>query len=321
MTNTRGQKIQMTRVDFKEIYRQIATQERGTQKRIELSAVLGIYVGFNRDGNIRLSFLSSLPSSKFESTKLLKVIQSVEKKNSFWISFELLDANANDEFFTFCENMIDAVVDADNEQMALSKLKRRYLTWRSLFQRNNAKTLSREILQGIYGELYYLSNCLIPTYGAETAISSWCGPDAYVKDFTIENTWFEIKTIGSTVDRIHVSSVSQLDSDVNGHLIVIRVEAVSPEYKDENCKLSSIVASILQTIEDDTIEDIFTQKLNSLGIDVLSCSSYNGFKVISLDSYLVDATFPRISRKDIAYEEIIGIQYDLSLASIQKHKE
>jgi hypothetical protein len=313
--------MEKMKIDFQQIYSQISIQEPGTQKRLDVASKLGIFVGFNHSGNLRLSFLSTIPSPKLESTKLLRVLQSVEKKNSFWISFELLDANANDEFFTFCENMIEAVVDVQDEKQALNKLKRRYFTWRSLFQKHNDKTLPREVLQGLYGELYYLSNNLIPAFGTQTAVSSWGGPDLQAKDFTLADTWFEVKTIGSTVDRVHISSLTQLDSEMDGHLIVIRVEAVSPEYEGNNCKISKLITDILSAIDDDVTESTFVSKLNSLGVNIFDCQKYKGFRLLSLNSYLVDESFPRIRRKDLLHEEIIGVQYDLSLASIHPYKE
>ena len=315
------ERMEKMKIDFQQIYSQISIQEPGTQKRLDIASCLGVFVGFNHSGNLRLSFLSTIPSPKLESTKLLRVLQSVEKKSSFWISFELLDANANDEFFTFCENMIEAVVDVQDEKQALNKLKRRYFTWRSLFQKNSEKHLPQELLQGLYGELYYLSTKLIPAYGAKTAVSSWGGPDLQSKDFTIGNTWFELKTIGSTVDRVHISSITQLDSDNEGHLVVIRVEAVSPEYEDNNCKITKLITDILNEIDDDETENSFVAKLNNLGVNMFECKNYKGFRLLSMDTYLVDNSFPRICRKDLLHEEIIGVQYDLSLASIHPFKE
>lgn len=320
MTRTKELILKM-KVDFQEIYTQISTQEPGTQKRLDIVSSLGVFVGFNHSGNLRLSFLSTIPAPKLESTKLLRVLQNVEKKSSFWISFELLDANANGEFFTFCENMIESIINVHDENQALNKLKRRYFTWRSLFQRNSEKIIPKEVLQGLYGELYYLSNNLIPSFGARAAISAWGGPDLQAKDFTIGNTWFEVKTIGATVDRIHISSITQLDSDTTGHLIVVRVEAVSPEYEDNNCKISKLITDILDTIDDDETESSFVSKLNSLGVNIFECQKYKGFRLISIDSYLVNETFPRICRKDLVFDEIIGVQYDLSLASIHQYKE
>ena len=232
-----------------------------------------------------------------------------------------MDSNANEEFFTFCENMIEAVYGVYNEQQAVNKLRRRYFTWRSLFQKNPEKKLSREYLQGIYGELYFLLNNLIPQYGADVAITSWGGPDAQAKDFTISDTWYEIKTIGATVDRVHISSITQLDSDIVGHLIVNRVEAVSPEVADDECKILKLIKDVLSKIDNDYTESLFVDKLESLGISIADCHKYPGFRMMSSASYLVDNSFPRICRKNLLFDEIIGVQYELSLASISKYKE
>ena len=53
------------------------------------------------------------------------------------------------------------------------------------------------MIQGLFGEMYFLKNYMIPKFGINSAIFSWSGPEQTSKDFSLENNWFEIKTISA----------------------------------------------------------------------------------------------------------------------------
>ena len=46
---------------------------------------------------------------------------------------------------------------------------------------------------GIIGELLFLKDTMIPTFGVEKAIESWMGPEKTHKDFSFDDKWIEIK--------------------------------------------------------------------------------------------------------------------------------
>ena len=127
--------------------------------------------------------------------------------------------------------MIDSIFGIADESKALNLLKRRFVTWKTLFQKTASRDISREKLLGIFGELTVLKDIVAPRYGINTAVQAWGGPDMQSKDFTVNNTWYEVKTIGANADSIHISSLTQLASDYSGHLVIVRAEAVSPEFK------------------------------------------------------------------------------------------
>ena len=71
-------------IDFEKIYDSFTDELAGNQKRLDVDTVLGVYYGVSSDGCLRLSFLSSVPTPKLESTKLLKVYQGRESDNVYW---------------------------------------------------------------------------------------------------------------------------------------------------------------------------------------------------------------------------------------------
>ena len=308
-------------IDFREIYKNLSEQMSGNQKKIPVNSCLEVFFGFSFDGNLRLSFMSKKAPPAIESTTILNVVQGCENKNTYWTSFDLLNAELKEAYFSFCENMIESVIGVESQADALSLLKRRFLTWKKLFQKVSGKDVSREKLMGVFGELTVLKEIVAPKYGIKTAVQAWGGPDMHSKDFTLSNTWFEVKTIGANADSIHISSITQLSSDKTGHLAVVRVEAVSPEFSGNSSSLIEKINDILLMISDEGIENLFVRKIQGLGIDAFGNESLEKYDVKSVRSYLVEDGFPRITEKIVPYHEITEVEYVISAAAINRYAE
>ena len=217
-------------IDFQGIYRSLADQMTGNQKKIPVDSCLEVFFGYSFDGNLRLSFMSKSTPPVIESTTILHVVQGRENINTYWTSFDLLNADLKEAYFSFCENMIESITEVKDESAGLNLLKRRFITWKKLFQKVSGQDVSREKLMGALGELIVLKDLVAPKYGIQTAIQAWGGPDMQSKDFTLNDTWYEVKTIGANADSIHISSLTQLSSNIVGHLVTVRAEAVSSEF-------------------------------------------------------------------------------------------
>lgn len=288
----------------------------GNQKKINVNSCLEVFFGYSFDGNLRLSFMSKSSPDRIESTRILHVTQGRENIDTFWTSFDLLDAEFREAFFSFCENMIDSIVGIKDESSALKLLKRRYITWKKLFQKNTTNNISKEKKLGLFGELTVLKDIIAPKYGISTAINSWGGPNMQSKDFSMDNTWYEVKTIGANTDRVQISSLSQLSSDNDGHLVVVRVERVSPEFQGYCSGIVDLIKNILVMISDESVENTFISKINETGFDILDSDIVDKYDVKGITSYLVKNGFPRITFDTIPYSAIVGVQYEISTAAI-----
>lgn len=308
-------------IDFHKIYDDMSNQTIGNQKKIPVCSCLEVFFGYSFEGNLRLSFLSKITPPKIESTKILHVVQGRENKNTYWTSFDLLNADLREAYFSFCENLIDSVSQITDEGTALNLLKRRFITWKNLFQKATSQEISKEKLLGIFGELTVLKDIVAPRYGVNTAVLAWGGPDMQSKDFTINDTWYEVKSIGANANSIHISSLTQLASEYPGHLVVVHAEAVSPEFKGKCSAIIDLVKDILLMISDESIENMLVNKLHGIGVDIFGNEIKDRFDVKSITSYAVNGDFPRITPENVPHSEIIGVQYELSVASIQRFTE
>ncbi len=308
-------------IDFRELYSNLSDQISGHQKKILVDSCLEVFFGFSKNGNLRLSFLSTITPPTIQSTTILHVVQGREKKDTYWTSFDLLNTELKEAYFSFCENMIESIIGIRNESIGLSLLKRRFITWKKLFQKNTGKDVPKERLMGAFGELTVLKDIIATKYGISTAIQAWGGPDMQSKDFTLSDTWYEVKTIGATTDSLHVSSLTQLSSDMDGHLVVVRVEAVSPEFGKKYSAVIDLINQILLLVSDENTENLFIRKVQGLGIDVFGNEINYRFDLKSIRSYFVGDDFPRITEKNIPYHEITDVNYVISAAAISRFEE
>jgi hypothetical protein len=308
-------------IDFRGLYKDLSDQMLGSQKKISVNSCIEAFFGFSFDGNLRLSFLSRKAPPTMESTTILHVVQGRENKDTYWTSFDLLSAELKDAYFSFCENLIESIAGIDDEDEGLNLLRRRFITWKKLFQKASGSDVPKEKLMSVFGELTVLKEIIAPKYGVNTAIQAWGGPDMQSKDFTLNDTWFEVKTIGANADSINISSLTQLSSDNTGHLIVVRTEAVSPEFGGDCSAVIDIINEILLLVADEAVENLFVRKIQGLGIDVFGNEIADRFDIKTIKSYKVDDSFPRITVKNVPHSEITDVNYVISAAAIDRFAE
>ena len=295
--------------------------QSSNQKKISVVSALGIFYGFSSDGHMRLSFLSKAIAPKLESTKFLRVTQGEESIGVYWTCFDLMQNDAKSVYYTFCEDLVSAVTEVDGEAAALNALKKRFTTWKSMFKRAQTVDVSREVIQGLYGELYFLKNYMLEHYSPNEAIGAWAGADSKSKDFSINDEWFEIKTIGTNTNTVRISSLGQLASTAPGHLVIIKTESMSQEFVGENSSINMLLKDILLKALDEVVEEQLFNKIGAVVGNLTDSVLGAQFSVTGVDFYLVDDRFPRLQKSNIPFAEIEDVQYSLHINLLEKYKE
>lgn len=296
------------------------SNELGSQKMIELDSIVKVYYGMSKEGHPRLSFRSSVAPPKMESTKLLKVIQGKEMDGVYWSNFDLLQSNAKQVFYSFCGDLVDAIEGIGDERKALVYLKNRFHIWKSMFKKGGT-SVSPELLKGLFGELYFIDTVLSDKYGMNEAIAAWSGADGTAKDFSIGMDWFEVKAVAASAVSVKISSLSQLSSDYPGHLVIVRLESMSPVYSDGKSSIGELLQTILERIDLDETKELFLSKLATYGLVLTDQCCSEKYSVVSRHSYSVNSEFPRIMETDIKHQEICKVIYELIINSLDRFKE
>lgn len=309
--------------DFESLYaafdNETGSSPKSGLRRLQSDSPLGVFYGRNPSGGYRIAFLSGCETSEPQSTRAIKV-SSVPEDESTWLFFDLSEVAAKAVFFALCDDLVRVLEtnpDAE-ESEAVSVLKNRFQSWRSMFSQNR-QSLSEEQLVGLFGELYFLHVFMIPRFGAERAISSWSGADGLSKDFSIDNLWFEIKTVSVSSSSVKINSLAQLSSEVSGELDVVRYEKMSGQYDDPQCTVSKLFRLVMGDITDNDVRAEFLSKIVSCGFDIAGEEASARFRIESLSRYLVDESFPRITESDVPHPEIEKVTYTLNLNALEPY--
>ena len=186
-----------------------------------------------------------------------------------------------------------------------------------MFTGNNKILTENEVL-GLIGELMFLRGTSFEVYGISNGLNGWSGPEPTHKDFSYKNEWFEIKSINTFKNSVSISSLEQLDSELDGHLVVYSFEKMSSSFS--GITLNKLVAEISNIIHYETDRDIFFNKLKQAGYSYNEVYDNYVFNFVKVDSYLVNADFPRIKAEELP-KGIAKVQYELLISMIEKNKE
>lgn len=299
-----------------EIKEKIQSVELSSQYvRVSVDHPLELYLGKNEKGYLTLRFNGNFVPTKVIGTNLIEVKQvKTSKYNS--ILFSYLSEDNFTLFYHFCEDMITETENYKGDE-GYKEIVNRFNQWKKMFTRNNKILTENEVL-GLIGELLFLKNIAIPTYGSTDGLNSWSGPEPTHKDFSYKNEWYEIKSINTFKNSVPISSLEQLDSELEGHLVVYSFEKMSPSFA--GISLNELVSKIMRDLAFDTDKDIFLAKLKQVGYAYNEIYDNYVFNLIKKDSYLVNNEFPRIKADDLQ-KGIIKVQYEILLSLIEKNKE
>ena len=283
--------------------------------RVSVSHPLELYLGKNEKGFLTLRFNGDFTPTKVLGTNLIEVKQ-VKTSNYNSILFSFLSDDNFTLFYYFCEDMITETENYQGNE-GYKEIINRYNQWKKMFTGNNKVLTENEVL-GLLGELLFLKNTAIPTYGATDGLNSWSGPEPTHKDFSYKSNWYEIKSINTFKNSVIITSLEQLDSELDGHLIVYSFEKMSPSFA--GVSLNKLVSEILRDLSFDTDKDIFIAKLKQVGYSYNEVYDNYVFNLIKRESYLINNDFPRIKADDLQ-KGITKVQYEVLLSLIEKNKE
>lgn len=277
---------------------------------------LSIYIGRDDDARYSFDFRGKYKPVRITSSDVIAVEQ-YKQGDLLTLRFSLENSDLLEYFCTFCQDLMDSVRVTSDDEAAYQTLRSRYYSWRQLFRPDNARMTEAEIM-GLIGELLFLKNYMIPERGIDVALESWMGPEKTHKDFSDQQDWFEIKTISFGKESVRISSVEQLDSDIDGTLVIYELEKMSPSF--DGIKLNQLANNIIASLQSASQREVFIDKLQLFGFDFSNEYDNLVFALRGEHKYKVDTNnFPRIHR-DMLPDAIARVQYDLLLTEIEPFK-
>ena len=290
--------------------------EPGFFRRIGSVQEIDTYVGRDDKGRYAFKYKGRYVPTRIFGSEVISVGQ-YEESGLYSLMFLLEREELLERFCTFCQDLLSSVENITDPAEGYRAICNRYASWKRLFKPSHGDLTEPEIM-GLIGEMLFLKNEMIPAYGADKAIESWMGPEKTNKDFSTDSVWYEVKAVSAGKNSVHISSIEQLDSDVDGYLSVYKLEKMSPGY--DGVRLSSLANEIMTLIDNDFYKEMFASKLMSYGFDWSSDCDNFVYSICSFAQYIVSDGFPRIRHDNIALP-IVKVQYELLLSNIEEYKQ
>jgi hypothetical protein len=161
--------------------------------------------------------------------------------------------------------------------------------------------MSAEAQRGLFGELHFLREVLLPGVGAGPAAGGWKGGEQAHQDFQLQRGAVEVKTtLAKQPQVVRITSERQLD---DGAAAALFLHVVALDVRDGGGEtLPAMVASLRDKL---TVEaaarEAFEDGLLAYGYLDVHASKYadSGYVVRSQSSYRVKRGFPRIVERNL----------------------
>jgi hypothetical protein len=288
-------------------------------KLVDANHPIGLYVGKDENGFYAMEYVGDfILNKKIKSSSVISINHYKTPNGEKSIVFSLIDERWMNQFVTFCNDVCKQTEHLQkNSSKGYEAVCNAYFVWQKMFKGQN-DILGESEIKGLIGELLYLKEIIIPKYGQTRSIEAWSGTEKTRKDFSIDNTWYEIKTIDVGKPTVKITSIEQLDSSLDGTLAVFQVEKMAPGFNgvNLNCLTESII-TLFTSLQD---KDDFISKLNKAGY--FSNSDYDDYvyDIKSLTEYNVNNSFPRLMKNSIPVA-VASASYELLLSELDSYKK
>jgi len=172
---------------------------------------------------------------------------------------------------------------------------------------------------GLWGELYTLSEIILPHHTPFNAMRFWVGPEGKKQDFTLNNIAIEVKTsFTSEARKITISSLEQLDV-ITDQLYLLHIVA-NPSEPKLGYSLKDLYEKSLSIIsQESSSEIIFIQKIFELYGKANEKQLNSKNTLIAQTLYEVNDSFPCLRHKDVP-SSVAGLRYDLLVSAIREYE-
>jgi hypothetical protein len=218
----------------------------------------------------------------------------------------LEDRDRIDLFTTVCA---DAISASDGNDQALPVFLDRLDAWRRFLRERNSG-LSREETTGLIGELLVLAELVALD---PAALVFWEAPEDGLHDFHHQGHALEVKTSLGPAFLVRISTLDQLEITGLRRLDLLHVRLIE---SPDGTTLGTIVSDIMARLEEPS-RRAFENALLRRGLmpDDTAARSSPRVEMRAIDAYRVEATFPRLGRRDVS-QAITDAQYSLDVRAL-----
>lgn len=280
--------------------------------RVDNSHILELHLGLDDKGKKAIELRAPFTPRKVTGTAAIEVNQ-YRKPEYNTIRFSLCDEEISGLFYMFCEDLIEQTRNIKEKSEGYTVIVNRFFQWKKMFVSSKGNLLTEPEIMGLIGELLYLSNILSKKIGLYAALKSWSGQELTHKDFSFGNSWAEVKAIRSGGVSVKISSLEQLESDIDGELAVYSLEKMSTAYN--GISLNKLVIEIRNGFSSTDEREKFMSNVALQGYEYNDYYDEFVYEISSFKRYKVMEGFPRLTKNEVN-SAIVKASYDISLTEI-----
>lgn len=277
-----------------------------------------LFVGVELESR-RRAILLQLPAALMPPRRLWPRCKGLEalaiqmEGNTFF-AVALKEPRHGDVFTALSEDLARRISEVETPAEHVRSFLGQLARWQK-FLSASFEGLSEEVQRGLWGELYFLREHLIPALGT-VAVAGWKGPMQAHQDFQFENGAIEVKTtLAKQPQVVRITSERQLD-DNDWPALFLYVLALDVR-QDGGETLVSVVATLRMSLADDAAtQEQFEDALLAVGYldNHAELYSERGYVIRSQKAFSVKQGFPRLLEKylpagigDVNYGLAVGV--------------
>lgn len=228
----------------------------------------------------------------------------------------------NEIFASIAEDLYDKLHTLVKRKEVIAGFLTRVRLWQVFFEKQGDEGLSEEMQRGLYGELRFLKDYVIPAaVSLEKAVVAWTGPRSRQHDFQFGDVAVEVKTSASKQhQKLQISSEQQLDETTIGTLYLYYLSVALIEGGAET--LPALIDDIRSTL---STQSGALSEFDNLLIEAGYADSHRtkydltGYSIRESAAFLVETDFPRIRESDIRLG-VGDVKYSISVAQCRNHE-
>lgn len=290
---------------------------QGGQILVDHLHPIQLYLNINENNHRELLIPTDKPIMKFQSTVAIG-IRNYKSSNRCYFAIELLSEYLIKEYACLCFDLIESSRCFSSTHESLLNLFVTFEKWYTLMASVRLDILPISEIRGLMGELKFILDEITRGECESHVIEAWTIRKDASRDFIFDNSWSEIKTIQSSGDYVSISSLEQLDHDIDGHLVVYRLDRVDQEGA-ENYSLNGMVEEIRNKLSIH-VETELNKKLLAKGYSTNELYDNYVFRFGNKSSFIVSDSFPRINKGSLS-SAICAARYDILLNQLEDWRE
>ncbi|MGA9382879.1 MAG: PD-(D/E)XK motif protein [Phormidium sp.] len=296
-------------------------------RRLLPEVTYDVYLAIEKPSNVRLLMLRMKHKSIGKSTifpnsncfEVRRVALQSDDDAHVTLQLVLINSRYSDIFTTLVQDIVDTIAPIADEQNAVAAFFTRLRRWQAFLEKHNPEGLSQAEQQGLYGELWFLRQIVIPQLGSRQGVKCWTGAKGTQQDFQFQNCAVEVKTTATKQhQKLAISSERQLDDTGTGTLILLHLSLDARQERGES--LPDIVASLRLILENDPIAkeelEILLFEVGYLDIHIPYYEQIS-YSLREVNYFKVEENFPRIIEGDLR-NGVGDVRYTISVAECRR---